>query len=145
MEICSIVGNGCIHVIKVKFLSISDCEYLDRLDQSSITNLPDVGSITLINNPILTYYHPGAVSNVPNLVALLLNNNNMSSLEDIQPYVPSLRRIFLSGNMFQCHCSLRGIQNVIQNEDKLSGFVVQDGQEITCGKDKASETRTLIL
>ena len=29
--------------------------------------------------------------------------------------------------MFQCHCSLRGIQNIIQNEDKLSGFVVQDG------------------
>ena len=39
----------------------------------------------------------------------------------------SLRRIYLSGNMFQCHCSLRGIQNIIQNEDKLSGFVVQDG------------------
>ena len=135
--------NGCIHDIKVKFLSISDCKYLDRLDQSSITNLPDVESITLNNNPILAYYHPGAVANVPNLVALLLNNNNLSSLEDIQPYVPSLRRIFLSGNMFQCHCSLRWIQNVIQNEDKLSGFVVQDGQEITCGENKykASETR----
>ena len=133
--------NGCIHDIKVKFLSICDCKYLDRLDQSSIANLPDVESITLNNNPILTYYHPGAVANTPHLVALLLNNNNLSSLEDIQPYVPSLRKIFLRGNMFQCHCSLRWIQNVIQNEDKLSGFVVQDGQDITCGKnrDKVSE------
>ena len=83
--------NGCIHNINVKFLSISDCKFLARLDQSSIANLPYVESITLTNNPILAYFHPGAVSNVPNLVALLLTNNNLSSLEDIQPYVPSLR------------------------------------------------------
>ena len=133
--------NGCIHDIQVKFLSISHCKFLDRLDQSSIGNLPDVETITLNNNPTLAYFHPGAVSNVPNLVALLLNNNNLSSLEDIQPYIPSLRKIFLKGNMFQCHCSLRWIQNVIQNEDKLSGFVVQDGRDITCGenKDKVSK------
>ena len=135
--------NGCIHDIKVKFLSISHCKFLDRLDQSSIGNLPDVETITLNNNPTLAYFHPGAVSNVPNLVALLLNNNNLSSLEDIQPYIPSLKKIFLKGNMFQCHCSLRWIQNVIQNEDKLSGFVVQDGRDITCGenKDKVSKVR----
>ena len=83
--------NGCIHNINVKFLSISDCKFLARLDQSSIANLPYVESITLTNNPNQAYFHPGAVSNVPNLVALLLTNNNLSSLEDIQPYVPSLR------------------------------------------------------
>ena len=58
--------TGCIHDINVKFLSISHCKLLDRLDQSSIANLPNVETITLNNNPSLAYFHPG--SNVPNLV-----------------------------------------------------------------------------
>ena len=36
------------------------------------------------NNPSLAYFHPGAVSSVPHLVALLLTTNRLSSLEDVQ-------------------------------------------------------------
>ena len=36
------------------------------------------------NNRALAYFHPGAVSSVPRLVALLLTTNRLSSLEDVQ-------------------------------------------------------------
>ena len=36
------------------------------------------------NNRALAYFHPGAVSSVPRLVALLLTANRLSSLEDVQ-------------------------------------------------------------
>lgn len=128
--------TGCIHNIKVKFLSISHCAHLERLDQSSIALLPLVETITLSNNPSLAYFHPGAVSSVPHLVALLLTTNRLSSLEDVQPYIPSLRSIYLSGNLFQCHCSLRWIQHVIENQERLGGFVVKDGAQVRCDKDR---------
>jgi len=128
--------TGCIHNIKVKFLSISQCAHLERLDQSSIALLPLVETITLSTNPSLAYFHPGAVSSVPNLVALLITGNKLSSLEDVQPYIPSLRSIYLAGNLFQCHCSLRWIQHVIENQDRIGGFVVKDGAEVRCDKDR---------
>ena len=73
---------------------------------------------------------------MPRLVALLLTHNRLSSLEDVQPYIPSLRYIYLAGNSFQCHCSLRWIQHVIQQQDRLSGFVVKDGREVQCGEER---------
>lgn len=125
--------TGCIHNIKVTFLSVCHCPFLVRLAQSSIATLPLLETITLSHNQALAYFHPGAVSAVPRLVALQLTDNLLSSLEDVQPYIPSLRSIYLAGNSFQCHCSLRWIQHVIQQQDRLSGFVVEDGSEVQCG------------
>ena len=48
----------------------------------------------------------------------------------LQPYIPSLRSIYLSGNLFQCHCSLRWIQHVIENQERVGGFVVKDGAQV---------------
>ena len=48
----------------------------------------------------------------------------------MQPYIPSLRSIYLSGNLFQCHCSLRWIQHVIENQERVGGFVVKDGAQV---------------
>ena len=127
-----------IHNIRVKFLSISHSKHLDHLDKGSITHLPLLQSITLSNNPSLAYIHPGAISDVPNLINLIINNNSLSALEDFRPHIPSLRNVDLKGNVFQCHCSLRWVQNLIRKEDGSSGLVVKDGTEITCGKKRNS-------
>ena len=131
-----ILENGCIHDINVKFLSISRCPVLERLEQSSISNLDKVESIDISNNPHLAYFHPGAVSNTPSLKDLLLDSNNLTSLENIQSFIPTLKRISLNGNMLKCHCSLRWIQEAILSEDKLPGLMVRGGGNITCGKNK---------
>ena len=126
---------GSIERIPVKFLSISHCPNLINLQQNSISNVKTLESLTLNNNPALVYFHPGAVSSVPNLIALDITRNNLSALEDIQPYIPSLRSLYLEGNNLRCHCGLRWLQRNIQNND--SGFKIQDGRKIKCGDERS--------
>ena len=87
--------------IPVKFLSLSNCPLLSRLFEDSITNLVDLETVTINRNPKLVYFHPGAVSRVPNLLVMELTHNNLSALEDVQPYIPSLRDLYLKGNDFR--------------------------------------------
>ena len=86
-------------------------------------------TLTLNNNPALAYFHPGAVAAVPRLVALDLTMNNLSAMEDIQPYIPSLRTLYLKGNPFRCHCGLRWLQRTILEP---AGFSIEDGDDVTC-------------
>lgn len=125
---------GAMERIPVRFLSISHCPNLITLKQNSISSVNLLETLTLNNNPSLVYFHPGAVSSVPNLVALDITRNNLSALEDIQPYIPSLRSLFIEGNSLRCHCGLQWLQRNIQNND--SGFKIQDGKEIRCGEEK---------
>ena len=124
--------SGCIHSINVRYLSISNSTLLDHIDKGSITNLPLLESLTINNNPSLAYIHPSAIFNVPNLVTLLFNNNNLSALENFRPHIMSLRNIDIKGNTYQCHCSLRWIQNLMKTEERSFGLVVKDGKDITC-------------
>ena len=130
--------TGCLHSIRVRFLSISHSKLLDRLDKGSLTNLPLLETLTINHNPSLTYIHPGAVSGVPQLTTFLINNNKLSALEDFRPHIPSLRKLDLNGNQFECHCSLRWVQNLIRARDRLLEPEVRDGTNITCGEDKHS-------
>ena len=77
--------------------------------------------------------NPGAVSFLPNLLQLNLSHNGLSVLEDLQPYVPSLRILYLTGNNFRCHCGLKWLQKKILKDDL--GFVVKDKDDISCGED----------
>lgn len=126
--------TGAMEKVPVRFLSISHCPNLITLKQNSISSVNLLETLTLNNNPSLVYFNPGAVSSVPNLVALDITRNNLSALEDIQPYIPSLRSLFMKGNSLRCHCGLRWLQRNIQNND--SGFKIEDGKEIRCGEEK---------
>ena len=54
-------------------------------------------TVQITENPALIYIHPGAVSFVPNLLQLNLSHNGLSVLEDLQPFVPSMRILYLTG------------------------------------------------
>ncbi len=45
-------------------------------------------------------FFTGAVSFVANLMEMNLSHNGLSVLEDLQPYVPSLRKLYLTGGKF---------------------------------------------
>ena len=62
--------------------------------------------------------------------SLWSKETKIDNAPNLQPYIPSLRSIYLAGNLFQCHCSLRWIQHVIENQDRVGGFVVKDGAEV---------------
>ena len=132
--------TGCIHNIRVHFLSISNSSLLSHIDKGSLIDLPLLEKLTLISNPVLAYIHPGAISGVANLKTLLLDNNNLSSLEDFRRHIRSLRKVSLSGNKFLCHCSLQWLQNLIRSEDGSERIVVANGDNIACGNPR----RTLV-
>ena len=59
------------------------CDSLVSADDHMTCDADDHMTI-ISNNRALAYFHPGAVSSVPRLVALLLTTNRLSSLEDVQ-------------------------------------------------------------
>jgi hypothetical protein len=128
--------RGALARVPVKFLSLAACPQLVSLEPGSLADLHDLETLTLSANPALAYIHPGALERVPSLLALDLTNNNLSALEDIQPYVPSLRSLYLSGNSLRCHCGLRWLQSNLGGGSAAAGggggFVVQDGDHIHC-------------
>ena len=129
-----IFETGSLHDVQVKFLSISNCKLLQRFEKESLSNLPQLETVTLENNPHLAFFHPAALTNVPSLLGLLLSNNNLTTLENMNPFIPSLKRIFINGNKFLCHCSLVWIQKLLNNNNKEVQLKVQDAEKVTCGE-----------
>ena len=152
-----VLEAGALGGLPVKFLSLSSCPLLAHLEAGSLEDLPLLETLTLNGNPALAYVHPGALAGVPRLIALDLTNNNLSALEDLQPYAPSLRSLYLAGNVLRCHCGLRWLQgNLGGGEAGASaaanvpggGFVVQDGAHVRCsnaGSPRRSPMTTLPL
>jgi hypothetical protein len=131
---------GALNRVPVKFLSLAACPLLTHLEADSLSGLDRLETLTLNANPALAYVHPGALAGVPALVALDLTHNNLSALEDLQPYVPSLRSLYLAGNVLRCHCGLSWLKSNLGgggtggggSSTGGGGFVVQDGDKVKC-------------
>jgi len=124
---------GAVSRINVKFLSISHSPTLRAVYKGSVVQLRGLETLTINNNVNLIYFHPGAVASVPNLLALDLTRNGLTAMEDVQPYIPRLRTLFLAGNRFKCHCGLGWLQRSIL--ERGTGFTIRDGDQITCGRN----------
>ena len=98
--------------IRVEFISVSRCPSLARIEDGAIVSLPNLRTLTLNHNPLLSYVFPGAVSDCDHLVALDLSSNGLFALESaVVQNLPSLKALYLSGNKFKCHCSLNWIKD----------------------------------
>jgi Leucine-rich repeat (LRR) protein len=141
-----ILETGALTRVRVKFLSLAACPQLTHLEAGSLDDLPLLETLTLNSNPALAYVHPGSLARVPSLIALDLTNNNLSALEDLQPYTPSLRSLYLAGNVLRCHCGLRWLQSNLGAAGGAGssavggGFVVQDGDHVRCRKPQRSSS-----
>ena len=100
-NLLTVLEKGCVYNIRVKFLTLSHNQQLTRLEQSSVDNLSQLETLTINNNPSLSYFHPGALANVPKLVVLDLSRNSLFSMEDIRKYLPSINSLYLHGNKFR--------------------------------------------
>ena len=104
-NLLTVLEKGCVYNIRVKFLTLSHNQQLTRLEQSSVDNLSQLETLTINNNPSLSYFHPGALANVPKLVVLDLSRNSLFSMEDIRKYLPNINSLYLHGNKFRYNCS----------------------------------------
>lgn len=101
--------HNVLRDVHVEFLSISHSAHLRLVEQDAIDSMPNLQTVTINNNPTLSYFHPHAIRESPRLRALDLSNNHLLALEFelvAAQTLPELRALFLSGNNFYCHCSL---------------------------------------
>ncbi|TRY70275.1 hypothetical protein TCAL_11549 [Tigriopus californicus] len=144
--------------VHVEFLSISHSAQLRLVEQDAIESMPNLQTVTINNNPTLSYFHPRAIRDSPRLRALDLSNNRLWALEaDLvaTDRLPELRALFLSGNNFYCHCSLGWIGHLPSSTSSVSSegggsqsqeassvhsrVQVLDWKQVECHSDARSE------
>ncbi len=102
------LDEGSLNRIAVEFLSISHSPHLARVEKGAVAVMPDLEALTLNDNRRLSYFHPDAVTDAPRLAALDLTGNSLFALEKgLADNLPQMRALYLSGNNFHCHCSLK--------------------------------------
>lgn len=128
-----ISGSGDLSRVRAEFLSLSKCPHLEQIQIGCLVKLKDLKTLTINNNPNLKYIAPGFINDTPKLAALDLSNNNLFALEyeTVEPILLQLRAIYLSGNHFNCHCSLRWLAQLLI----ASGTKVQDGPALKCANN----------
>ena len=105
---------------------MSHCALLRKVEGRSLTQLPLLQALSLAHNSALTYFSPSATADLESLRSLDISNNNLTSLEDMSPFIHSLENIRIGGNNFVCHCSLAWLQALLLQKNKI---------QVTKGKD----------
>jgi hypothetical protein len=136
----SALESGAMHDVRVEFLTLSHNAHLTLIDENAIRSMPDLQTLTVNNNARLAYVHSGAITDVPRLAALDLSHNGLYALEaqlasDLMR-MSSLKALYLVGNNFHCHCSLRWIS------EPETAAVLQDRNRILCRPDDSSSSST---
>ena len=123
----SVLEQGSLTDVRVEFLSISHNQRLYRMERGAITSMPALQTLTMNNNPVLTYFDPGAISDARRLAALDLSRNALYALESTLPkHLPSLKALYLGGNRFKCHCGLGWLSST------SSRVLLRDESRIFC-------------
>ena len=105
------LDNGSLHNVRAEFVSISKCPSLETIGPGAVTQMPALKALTLNDNRRLSYVDPAFIQGCPSMEALDLSRNSLYALErGIQASVPSLRALYLAGNSFNCHC--RSVPNL---------------------------------
>ena len=79
-----------------------------RVGKGAVSSRVDLEALTLNDNRRLNYFHPAAITDAPRLAALDLSGNSLFALEEGLSYnLPQMRALYLEGNNFHCHCSLK--------------------------------------
>lgn len=110
--------------VRAEFLSLSKCPNLEQIEAGSLETLKDLKTLTINQNPSLKYVAPRFVEDAPKLAALDLSKNDLYALEYgvVEPVMAKLRAIYLDGNRFNCHCSLRWLtQLLIASNPRVQG------------------------
>ena len=109
----NISGRDDLTRVRTEFLSISECPHLEQVEKGSLATLKDLKTLTINQNPRLKYVAPGFIQDAPKLAAVDLSQNSLFALEygALDSVILKLRAIYLNGNKFNCHCSLRYVLN----------------------------------
>ena len=105
--------------VRTEFLSISKCPHLEQIATGSLATLKDLKTLTINENPSLKYIAPGFIEDAPKLAAIDLSQNSLYALEysALETVILKLRALYLNGNKFNCHCSLRYVKTLAINEN----------------------------
>ena len=119
--------------VRTEFLSISQCPHLTQIEKGSLASLKDLKTLTLNSNPELKYIAPNFIEDAPNLAALDLSENSLYALEygAVESVLAKLRALYLNGNKFNCHCSLRWLAQLLI----ASNSKVQHGEDLKCSNN----------
>ena len=100
--------------VRTEFLSISKCPHLEQIATGSLATLKDLKTLTINENPSLKYIAPGFIEDAPKLAAIDLSQNSLYALEysALETVILKLRALYLNGNKFNCHCSLRYVKSL---------------------------------
>ncbi len=132
---------GSLSRVRVEFLTVSKCPHLEQLQHGSLETMKDLKTLTINGNPKLKYIAPGFLKDATKLAALDLARNNLYALEfgAVQPVLGRLRALYLSGNNFNCHCSLRWLSRLLAASSSLK--VEDDGDSLECTNNNSDYPR----
>jgi len=135
------LGRDDLTRVRTEFLSISKCPNLEQIGSGSLATLKDLKTLTINENPSLKYIAPGFIEDAPKLAAIDLSQNSLYALEysSLDSIISKLRAIYLNGNKFNCHCSLRWLAQLLIASDSK----VQNGNELRCSNN-GHDTRVLL-
>lgn len=138
-----VAGNDDLTRVRTEFLSISKCPHLEQIEKGSLSSLTDLKTLTINQNQRLKYIAPGFISDTPNLAAVDLSQNNLYALEygTLDSDISKLRALYLNGNNFNCHCSLRWLAQLLIASDGK----VQNANELRCSTSDGHEESTVQL
>jgi Leucine-rich repeat (LRR) protein len=136
------LGRDDLTRVRTEFLSISKCPHLEQIATGSLATLKDLKTLTINENPSLKYIAPGFIEDAPKLAAIDLSQNSLYALEysALETVILKLRALYLNGNKFNCHCSLRWLAQLLIASDSK----VQNGNELRCSNNGHYDSRVLL-
>ena len=127
----TVLDKESLKDVRAEFVSISKCPGLTRIQEIAIQDMPLLKTLTINGNMKLTFIDSNFITESPNLEALDLSNNNLFAVEGGIVNLPKLRALYLSGNSFNCHCSLSWIAKIVEQ----SSLRIMDLDSLFCRKD----------
>ena len=139
---------GALSRVRVEFLTVSKCPHLVELEHGALETMKDLKTLTINGNPKLKYIAPGFLSEAAKLAALDLARNNLYALEfgAVEPVMGKLRALYLAGNNFNCHCSLRWLSQILaEGASGPNGLKVEDdGDDLQCANSNSGYPKVLL-
>ncbi|NXH83222.1 LRRN2 protein, partial [Edolisoma coerulescens] len=100
------------NMLHLKELGLNNMDELVSIDQFALINLPELTKLDVTNNPKLSFIHPKAFQQLPQLETLMLNNNALSALHrQTVESLPNLQEISIHGNPLRCDCVIRWVNS----------------------------------